>query len=1011
MKLDFQGKDEEALTRRVKADRALALMRGSDAIVCLSFNAENRLVHAEVEDLGKTASSMPPFQLSELASPALFIDISSKGGAGLDGHRGEDGLNGAPGIDGENATETSQGTDGTPGEDGTDGNCGGSGSPGGDAGNIIVRLRDEDTDILAIAEIDTSGGAGGLRGDHGRPGRGGKGGKGGAEFERDYTYTVSVYKTRMDSIPSHNGLEFDYRYEDYQEEEARTAREIIAGGCDGRDGEAGERPNWSLEHGRWGKEGNLKIEVTGKSGIASYEGCYQLVLQDFDLVPSALNSVFEPGDTVAIENIKILNSGLMPTPGGQKFRISVRPNHWCASISNDLYVIDSIAPGESIEIPGKLFFIIHEKDSLSKEPTDRQDEIDLVAHSIRLEGEVRTFSKPKSLNISDCLEIKPEKICQSLTPGEVKDLSFVIRNRSERPIGPDADDARLQREIRCQLKISANESSGATLVFCDKRGQKVYGASFEAIVSRVDPGKTAVIEAYVKVSSLAPARGEFRIDADLRLEKYGKKGEFKTIQSCHMPVVSGVGYRYDPTNDFLLVVGRETSQTQLNAWKEHAEFLQLSYSTWDVATQGPVRVKHPAQPWARGIADHWQNKLIVIRQDYACVDDIKHWKSWYGIGVYCHHDAYASLDKPKSRYFPTAGQVTVDVSGIAAFGAILRKVSLPTDKEFLVNLGGWVTPLDTPSDSLTRFTAQASRVVDFIEHNYPSEKYELRLIFEPRIVYGIERVGLYKEVLGAVGVKRLSMANEPEIFKTVYAPWRRESDWGGPWPPPSSAQTRIALLASMPASQLVDHSFKVFAKPESSSELVDSIVNALVFKIWREHDQAFKCHFHDSFRGSPTLEHFRTRLAIQLGCAHQVPSEQIALFLNKVGLLRKWYTQHLESRTGYDRWRIRFREALDTLSNSRTVMRDPVGFIESNLGQHIAHIHKDVAARLTGSEYEAFQSRCSLKISSVSLEDERYPYLVAGLSRDDLEIHDAHPFSGATNVSGNLRQICSWLEP
>jgi len=92
-------------------------------------------------------------------------------------------------------------------------------------------------------------------------------------------------------------------------------------------------------------------------------------------------------------------------------------------------------------------------------------------------------------------------------------------------------------------------------------------------------------------------------------------------------------------------------------------------------------------------------------------------------------------------------------------------------------------------------------------------------------------------------------------------------------------------------------------------------------------------------------------------------------------------------------------------------MRDPVGFIESNLGQHIAHIHKDVAARLTGSEYEAFQSRCSLKISSVSLEDERYPYLVAGLSQDDLEIHDVHPFSGATNVSGNLREICSWLKP
>lgn len=62
-------------------------------------------------------------------------------------------------------------------------NSGGYGSNGADgapAGNVLITVAEDDTDLLIPLEYDVRGGAGGVSGQHGEPGDGGVGGRGGS---------------------------------------------------------------------------------------------------------------------------------------------------------------------------------------------------------------------------------------------------------------------------------------------------------------------------------------------------------------------------------------------------------------------------------------------------------------------------------------------------------------------------------------------------------------------------------------------------------------------------------------------------------------------------------------------------------------------------------------------------------------------------------------------------------------------------------------------------------------
>ncbi len=83
-------------------------------------------------------------------------------------------------------------------------------------------------------------------------------------------------------------------------------------GDDGIDGLRGEKPTHPLFAGRDGRLGDVEIIVKPKTAGAvekRYRSTYQLELVDFDLEDENGDGIFEPGEHLFIQRVRVKNSG------------------------------------------------------------------------------------------------------------------------------------------------------------------------------------------------------------------------------------------------------------------------------------------------------------------------------------------------------------------------------------------------------------------------------------------------------------------------------------------------------------------------------------------------------------------------------------------------------------------------------------------------------------------------------------------------------------------------------
>lgn len=275
---------------------------------------------------------------------SVWVDASGgRGGDGGTGGRGGKGGNGGNGgaggnggdaiIEDQSGGEGGKGGDGGRGGKGGDGGNGGSGGDGGNGGRVL--LEASDPRLFMLVDLSLHGGApgeggrGGSAGPSGMSGKGGPGGRGGRGMHKK--------RDGPQGQPGHDGAE-------------PLRGHWGTPGARGNDGRTG-----MLYFVVTDPQDRTKITEQGYKRFSVRMLGYKVRGLDTD------DGVLEPGERIAIEQIKICNDGHLSLPKG--CQLSMESNRTFAAEEGAFLSLPEVAPGEVADVAGSLRGSLREIDA------------------------------------------------------------------------------------------------------------------------------------------------------------------------------------------------------------------------------------------------------------------------------------------------------------------------------------------------------------------------------------------------------------------------------------------------------------------------------------------------------------------------------------------------------------------------------------------------------------------------------------------------------------------------
>ena len=503
--------------------------------------------------------------------------LSARGGQG---GRGGDGGAGAPGRDGHDATQYSAGTSGGPGGDGGNG---GNGGDGGDGGHIIIRVNEEDMDLLGLIpedSIDIQGGAGG---EGGRGGPGGPGGRGGA----GYSWSETAY---------------------YSDGTSHTTYHSNPGGSNGRSG----MPGTPGKPGCRGRDGSVQYVVTDRyNNQTTYEGPYLLRIVTFTITPSPDN-INEPGETLDITHLVLRNAGEMPTPAMNSFvfyGVNADNSGWVtfdSSVSNKLGVqIPPQKPDELFQAGGTFPFSIKAHNDVATDETFRANTtVDIIAMLPRIQKVMKTYSTPQSLLIQYPVALTAINGKRAILRDEQPPIAFQLWNFSTISVGLDDHPPRA-------LQVVLASSDPIFLQGANTQRQNISENGFVQAIT-LNSETHASFSGTLDLSQLnLPSYSIVMLTASLLLGKRTRPTEPRVIQKRTLSIQLAEGYEYHDNVDFTLVVNGQTTRDIMASWRNLTEN-QFIMDVWNTSLYNGVSYQYCHQKDRRNWMGKLSGKSVVI---------------------------------------------------------------------------------------------------------------------------------------------------------------------------------------------------------------------------------------------------------------------------------------------------------------------------------------------------------------------------------------------------------------
>ncbi|UJR85420.1 hypothetical protein [Sandaracinus amylolyticus] len=504
-----------------------------------------------------------------------FVDVIARGGAGGHGGDGGRGGDGATGRRGHDATRYSSGGNGGRGGDGGRGGRASSGASGGAGGRVVVQVDDADTHLLMLIRRGIEGGAGGQPGRHGEGGSGGAGGAGGS---------------------SHSWTETEHYTDSQGKPQTRMRFHSNPGGSRGPSGDAGASGSGPLYAGHDGAIGAFSIEVHTLAGPKQYPGRYELMLSGITLRTDDRDGVFEPGELVRVDGIRVRNVGAMPSPSSRAITLEVRDSKWCGALANEvLEVPRSVPAGAEVDVPGTLTFEL--RDHAPSDPADplaEHERVSLRAHVVDVNRSFERFepdamASPATMLVRFPIAASVVEGLVALAPGEVTRLRFAIRNQSKLALGANSPS---RRRIRARLSLFESELGDDAALLIDEHGAPVpmRGEGLVRELDLLEAGADWIFEGALGMRESAPSYRELRLRLTLEIGRLDMPDVLRVVQHRELRVRCVRTLAPDARMDWLLVAHHRTSREEIDAWEALAARHERSLAVWDLSREGHLEL-------------------------------------------------------------------------------------------------------------------------------------------------------------------------------------------------------------------------------------------------------------------------------------------------------------------------------------------------------------------------------------------------------------------------------------
>ncbi|KAN0083855.1 hypothetical protein V8E54_002943 [Elaphomyces granulatus] len=630
-------------------------------------------IHVDVIPTEPEGEVWPPMEVP-VGRDILISAVGGNGEAGLEGGDGQDGLRGENGSD---ATEVVDATGGTNGGRGGAAGSGSSGGDGGQGGTIDIVVDDAESNLLMAINWDVRGGAGGQAGQHGQPGKGGEKGRGGKghEWEVQIGYKFSCtngcigesgsIEPKSDALVRYGSVMSKQKTEMI----ARLTTQIITGdnmvailagvaariqasrqprsdpgacrchggpgnctgctatpirqklrrtpGIDGEDGMPGQRITTSLIQGHLGGSGTVVIVVNKADGTQQrYSTIYRLELVDFVVQDENGDSIIEPGEHVFICQIKVKNTGGMPSPARRiPVTFASSDSDWFVPVEDvegRAYLPGSIPPGSSAIADGRIKVLIRECREIEMAPVGtmffKQSEFTIKATMPWLDRELPLFEKSRKIDIQYPCQLQNFNQLATVAQGSRNIIKFEVFNKGNTAVGPGSG---LPRPI--EVDISFPPDSG---VLQSDTGE--WSDTVSRAIPDVPGRRSVPIQQQFRINEDAQCYQHIRVVVTLFLGKPSQAAdegytEIVTIHQMQISMQISEHYVFQQTSSFLLVTNALTDRMRTQAIRKYIqEGLNMEVDTWNVALYGCLQHRDSETDEAFSIITKYPGRSIIF---------------------------------------------------------------------------------------------------------------------------------------------------------------------------------------------------------------------------------------------------------------------------------------------------------------------------------------------------------------------------------------------------------------
>lgn len=494
-------------------------------------------------------------------SPKNIINLLAKGGDGGNGANGSDGRAGDDGIRGNDATRFNSGSNGTNGKNGGDAGAGTNGKNGGNGGQIIITVHEYDMHLLMFLNCDVSGGRKGKCGKHGKPGRGGLGGAGGDSYR--WTTHENYYNGKFTEVRSHHHSK--------------------PGGSSGQNGFSGKNVNIILNDGNYGAIGKIIYNLmTNANQLVTFDSIYDIKIFDFKIRNLNNSNIFEFGDNIIVDDVICSNIGGISTPLYQKLKISLMKNK-DLTITENFLESGAIDPCKKVKMSGYLNLGINENNVCTGERTKKATMISLQPY---IDVAYRHFKNDltKEILLTYPVELSDITFMPVLCPGEISKCLIDLTNISDKNIGSE-------RNIIIRIRLNCENNDNETLYYVnlyDSNCMILQEKEYSIPISSINANTKLPLCVHVGLGLNAPNYKRIGITAELLIKPLpllSTENVSQVIQRRYKEFQISCPYISDNNSKILLIIDQNTTETEINCYKNFYSLLQVNIAIWNISVK------------------------------------------------------------------------------------------------------------------------------------------------------------------------------------------------------------------------------------------------------------------------------------------------------------------------------------------------------------------------------------------------------------------------------------------